>query len=84
MKPNRKWLNVIGVVLALPCAYFWLGLFLDGKVKVNIPFNMTAIVLSMLLSFVLSVYVAARWKRWVLVITGITITTFLYVGLRLH
>lgn len=84
MTLSSRWQNVIGMVIALPCAYFWLALFLAATFKVQLPGNMTEILLPMFSCFLLSVVVAARWKRWVLVVVIASVAAYLLLAFGIH
>ena len=76
--------KIVGVLSAIPSAYFWLGIALGALWKVSLPFNLGLNMFCILLSVVTSIWAARHWVRWMYVVTLVAVTTAMFVMLRLH
>jgi hypothetical protein len=78
------WTTILGIISAVPCAYFWGSGLAIVIWKVNPPGDPFLLLLAILGSIPLSAVVGTYGSRYWWVITGIAIGTILLVGFRLH
>src|ERR1700733_7624148 len=84
MRQELRWIRILGVLSVFPSLYFWAAMAAYELWRISIPGNPGFIVTCVLLSALASVVAAVQWTRWMYVVTAMAVSTFLFVGLRMH
>jgi len=81
--PRLKWAKAIGVVSALPCAYFWVGVAAALFGKIRLPYSPGRALLSIALSVPASIWAAVRWDRRMYAAAAVAVLTIVLIMLSL-
>jgi hypothetical protein len=84
MREHRGAIIIVGVLSALPWAYFWFGIAISVAWKIELPWNAGLILTGILLSIPASIVAAELWTRRMYAVTVAAASTLLFVMLRLH